>query len=865
MSLEDLDFKINIDAADSNKALRGLNTQLVMATDQSKELNTKFGGITVGKMETAQTALKHIHSEAVGVQIELHHLQAGFAAAAVAAQPLAMIHGRLGVVSHSLRMVSHGVEYLGAAFGLVATLAVNMAVGIGVLLAPLKVLLFIPPLIAAAFGVMFAVILAPFKLLIGLAALAAKGIMAVLSPILAITAAAWRLKVAFQGFQLQLILIRQLLGVLPPKIAAVVAGLFAIGVAGRAGGAAMTALAVTFRLVIAPIRMLTTMLYGILHPIAGAKIAVKALAINLAALAVTAYRGAAAMFRFAAGGIAQAASGLMSFGTSVLSAAGSIGGKLLSMVVTATKALLVMGAVSVAWGVKLAVGAETATVVFGTMLKSMDQGRALMRELEQWEGASLFDPKQVQDAGRDLFKAGVPVTQLIGRLDQLGQIAVATKTPIEDLSRIYRQGMAKGAFQTDLVNQMAERGIDIYHALEAVTGKSGLALAKAMKGGKIGADEMNAAIAHLTTGQGIYAGAVANVAQTTGGLWSKMKSEIGFAAREIGINVIAAFDFKGLLARGGELFKSLRGWIRDAMPAFTAVAIVVQSAFAAVWEVVGVVFSAITSALGLTGGNWLESFVTWAAVAAFAFKAWPDLAELAFTKLGLWLVQAGSGFIHLFTGILPALFKWFGENWQDILFSAGDLVATVFINIGQNIRNAMSAIWDFIKSGGTSSLSIAFVPLLDGFHNTIRELPDIPPRAISALEHQLQADSLRLGSALSTGLAAEIDSNLKMLEDYRTTQANLVEPELTDAGQRAESDMDAGTDAASKKAVENKASAVRSGEGQSAIQQILYGVLKSDDEKKKTKATIEMAKDMKTVAREVQRGKPLQARAFAHG
>jgi hypothetical protein len=43
-----------------------------------------------------------------------------------------------------------------------------------------------------------------------------------------------------------------------------------------------------------------------------------------------------------------------------------------------------------------------------------------------------------------------------------------------------------------------------------------------IKDGKIGPEEMNAAIGHLTTGTGIYAGAMSNLAQSSGGMWSGM-------------------------------------------------------------------------------------------------------------------------------------------------------------------------------------------------------------------------------------------------------------------------------------------------------------------------------------------------------
>ena len=238
--------------------------------------------------------------------------------------------------------------------------------------------------------------------------------------------------------------------------------------------------------------------------------------------------------------------------------------------------------------------------------------------------------------------------------------------------------------------------------------------------------------------------------------------------RELGTEIIKAFDFKGLMASGIIMFQSLKAGIASARPAFIATATVVKAAFGAVWEVVSVTFSAITAALGLTGGNFMATFMEGAAVATFAFKQWPNIAQLAFTNVGLWLVQIGADFVHLFTGVLPALFTWFGSNWKDLFFTAFDLVTTVFVNLGQNIRNAMTAIWDFIASAGTASLSIAWTPLTEGFANTISELPNIPDRAVSELERNLTAQSDNLASALGSSLAAEIDNNMRMLDEFQS-------------------------------------------------------------------------------------------------
>lgn len=853
MALEDLNFKIAVDNGD-------LKTSIV-----------QIGRVEAGlmKISAANTSLTNVKKTFEGMSTSAGNLQFNLGAvstsmttAAVAAKPLALISGKLGILSRTFGLAATGASYLAAAAGRVVNVLKYMYVGLEILLKPLYGIVIAARLIIGAFKMMFAVVIAPFKMLISAVGMVFRGMMAVLGPVLAVAAAFFRLKLMIMSLKLQFVIIQKVLEFLPPKLRLLVVGLVALGAAGRVGAFAMRLAATAASVFGGALTVVRIAAMALVNPVAAAKLAITSLGSALYRVTTAAYSAASGMVRFAS---STAVSGLKALGGAVAGVATSIAGGLVSAALMGIKVLTTLAAATVVWGVKMAAGAETAGVVFGTMLKNMTQGKALMRELEGWEGAALFDQKQVQDAGRDLFKAGVPVTQLIGKLDQLGNIAVATKTPIEDLSRIYRQGMARGSFQTDLVNQMAERGIDIYHALEAVTGKSGAALATMMQDGKIGAMEMNAAIAHMTEGTGIYAGAIGNVSKTTAGLWQTMKTNIGFAARDIGQNIMEAFDFKGLLASGSELFATLRTEIAAAMPAFMAVAIVVQSAFGAVWEIVTVVFNGITAALGITGSNWLTSFVEWAAVASFAFKNWPAIAELAFVNLALWLVQAGSQFTHFFTGVLPVLFTWFGDNWRNLFWTNFDFLTTLFVNLGTNIRAFFTSIWNFIKSGG-KNWEFAWTPMLEGFQSSLASLPNIPKRAITDLEKQLQADSARLGAALSVGLSEEIASNLKMLDDFKTQQANLVSPELVDqAGKQSLGAEGGAMSAASKAAVENKAALARSSEGQSVAAQFLRGMVKSDTGKAALKAAEATAAGVTKLVREVEQGKPLGSRRFAHG
>jgi tape measure domain-containing protein len=824
MALEDLTLKINVGVLRAESALA-----------------------TLGKVKEEVGSATHRVSEMVN--------RVGVASASFATlgSTLSVVGGKLGTVGTFVKGTAGGLLHM-MHMAHAAHMAVELlGTAFAMLLVPLRMIGAAVMFVGGIFRSVFGVLLIPVKMLWGGLMMLARVVTTLMGVFGGLASAAFKVWFIFKGWIGAVRVLWDWLGMLPPKIRLVVGGLLVLGAAGKAGAAVLGVLSGAARLAATAFQLLSLPVLVITNPMRALTIAASLLGRALVYTGSMAMRAAASMWSFAS-----------SVGSAVGSVVGMIAGKLLSAAKAGVTGFLLLGAAVSAWGIKLAAKAETGAVVFGTMLKNMEQGKALQKDLESWSGAALFDADAVQLSGVLLFKAGVAANDIKDKLNQLGQVAAATKTPLDDLARIYQQGMNQGAFQQDKINQLSDRGIAIYEGLAHATGKSGLALKEMIRDGKIGPAEMNAALEHLTTGQGIYAGSIQNIGQTTEGMFKNLKNTVALAARELGSNLLAAFDFKGMMTSGSAMFVNLRTGIANAMPLFQAWAIGVKAAFAAVWEIATVVFNAITGSLGLTAGNWMTTFMEFTAIATWAFQNWPDIATLAFVNVGLSLVRFGADFAHIFTGVMPALFSWFGDNWSQLFMTAASFVGSVFTNIGKNIMAIMTAVWDFIVSGGTKSLSVAWTPLLDGFKNTVAALPDIPPRAIGELEAGLAADSARLGESLGTSLGTAIDTNMKLLSDFQAAQAVAVNPILGEGNSGGEAGAkDTVIAKASKKAVENKAAFVRSSEGQSVVQQFMKGFAKSDDQKKAANAAVASAKSLANIERDTRRGKQLEVRGFA--
>lgn len=820
MSLEDLNVKISFNLADAPNALAQL-----------------------GKI---QSSVDMLSEKAAQAEFKAKTFATSLSAVGTAVRPVAMLTGNLSVLTGTIGLAASGANTLASGFAILHNLAVSLKTGVEFLLMPLRGLAMLPKMIMGAFSMMFATIIAPFKVLIALFGAAFRAVMMLLSPVIAIAKGFFMLKLGLHSLGLQFKIITAIMGVLPPQIRMIVVGLIALGATGRVGAFVMGGLAKALGL--ANFAML-----AIQNPVKALGVALTNAAKGMLSLASSAYRATVALIGLARSAMSAAFSGLKSLTGSALQAASAIGSRLYSAASTAATAIGGLAAITVAWGMKTAIGLETAETVFGVLLKDMAQGKALMAQLNATKVAPFFNSKQIQDAGRDLIKANVPVTQVTTRLEQLGQMAVATKTPIEDLSRIYRQGMAKGAFQTDLVNQMAERGIDIYHALTAVTGLQGEALLKAMSDGKIGADTMNKAIEHLTTGHGIYAGAVEAVGQTTAGMFSRITNNVQQALG----NMFATGNttLGGFLKSVVELTEGWKTSFVQLQPVVVQIMMAIADAFKLVFDVGVAVWTGIFGAGQASFGGLIAIGMDWATKFRWLFQNFGQIAQFAFLQLSLFAVTAFNDVIYFFTDTMPAYLTWFSQNWKQVFVDAGNLIVTVFSNIATNIGNAMRAIWNFISSGGTAELKFAFVPLLDGFKATVSELPNVPERAMTELEKSLDSQIQTIG----TNLADNFD---KMSAEAKASlNVELPKTELKDLASATEQTTGA-TDKASKKAVENKAAKVNSSEGQSVVAQFM-NAFKKDDQKEGVKAQKDAAKHLEHIAREVDRGRPLASRAWA--
>ena len=312
------------------------------------------------------------------------------------------------------------------------------------------------------------------------------------------------------------------------------------------------------------------------------------------------------------------------------------------------------------------------------MLGSVEKGREAFETLDNISIKTPFEPEPVINAGRNLLafglEAGKNFTNLEKTIRQIGDVAAGTSQPLEALTTIYGQVLAKGKLQGEEILQLAERGVPIVKELAAMYGKSEAEIFKMSSAGQIGFAEFEKVFARMTGEGGKFAGMMEKLSESAGGMLSTVRGYIGSLQRSWGIAMVEMVEpvlrlLLPILERVAEFFKSEQGIavIKVVMPILI--------------PLVGVLFAAAAYAAAEAMG--LLAASTWAAFSAVASFAAPVLAVAA-ALTGLYLIVEDLWYFA----------RGGGSAFESFLVMLGFEPATI-----EMIRGHMAAFFDSVGAG----------------------------------------------------------------------------------------------------------------------------------------------------------------------
>ncbi len=175
---------------------------------------------------------------------------------------------------------------------------------------------------------------------------------------------------------------------------------------------------------------------------------------------------------------------------------------------------------------KTAADLETLQVSLEVMLKSADKAKEVMASLVSFTARTPFQLEGVAQSGRQLLAASVATENLEARLLTLGDIASGAKVPLGDIASIFTKIKNKNKALTEEIQQLSDRGIPIIQQLAITLNKPESAILDLAQTSQLTFPIMLKAFQDMTTGAGIFAGAMEQQSRTLSGSTSTLRDNI---------------------------------------------------------------------------------------------------------------------------------------------------------------------------------------------------------------------------------------------------------------------------------------------------------------------------------------------------
>lgn len=173
-------------------------------------------------------------------------------------------------------------------------------------------------------------------------------------------------------------------------------------------------------------------------------------------------------------------------------------------------------------------------VSFETMLGSEEKSAKLMNELVNTAAHTPFDLKGIADGAKQLLAYGFAAEDVNDTLVMLGNVASGLSIPLNDIVYLYGTTMTQGRLFTQDMRQFMGRGIPLADELATMFGKDKDEINKMVTAGKIGFNEVAAAMGNMTAEGGKFYNLMDKQSKTISGLTSNLGDAIDTMMNEIG-------------------------------------------------------------------------------------------------------------------------------------------------------------------------------------------------------------------------------------------------------------------------------------------------------------------------------------------
>lgn len=244
---------------------------------------------------------------------------------------------------------------------------------------------------------------------------------------------------------------------------------------------------------------------------------------------------------------------------------------------------------------------EDAAVRVAPLVGSLDDAKELAKTLRDEAANGVLSFEQLTAVASKLSAVFRDPEQILKWTRAFHDLSAGTGIDMDRIVGEFVKSKASGKMEASFLDMFAKRGVNLFEALAAATGRSAAEMRKMAADGSLSFDAVERAILSLSTGTGKFAGQAAALSNTLAGSFGTLRAEIDIVRAEIGESFGAQF------ASAAQLASSAIRASREEIAAFVAdvarVSVPMLAVVAAAKALVPAISAAVAAAKSLAAAT----------------------------------------------------------------------------------------------------------------------------------------------------------------------------------------------------------------------------------------------------------------------
>lgn len=183
--------------------------------------------------------------------------------------------------------------------------------------------------------------------------------------------------------------------------------------------------------------------------------------------------------------------------------------------------------------VKQAAGFSRSALEIGRFAGGAEKAREILREIDTLAISTPFETSSITEVAKGLLSAGVAGERVMDTVRKLAAVAGDDET-LTRLGGALGVGFANQKFELERVKQFLESQINLVPSLASVLGTDNAGVFAAISQGKVGFDEMTAALGKMSEKGGQFFGMMEARSKDLPGQWSTLMGNVEMLQRTMG-------------------------------------------------------------------------------------------------------------------------------------------------------------------------------------------------------------------------------------------------------------------------------------------------------------------------------------------